>query len=142
MVPIMLTGDHANTANYIASQLGIEKVYAEVKPEQKAQIIAELKLQGMVTMIGDGINDAPALVTADIGIAMSTGTDVAIESADITLLHGDLSKLVKAIRISQLTHNAIWQNLARAFGFNLIGVPLAAGAFYPLFGILLNPAFE
>lgn len=131
----MLTGDHRNTANYIASQLGIERVYAQVRPEQKAEIIKELQLEadkGLVTMVGDGINDSPALATADIGIAMSTGTDVAIESADIILLHGDLSKLVKAIKISHITQTAIRQNLFWAFSYNLIGIPLAAGLFYPL----------
>lgn len=142
IIPVMLTGDHLNTATYIAHQLGIERFYAQVTPEQKAEIIRELQKEGLVTMVGDGINDAPALATADIGIAMSTGTDVAIESAELTLLHGDLSKLVKAINISKLTQSAILQNLAWAFGFNLIGIPLAAGVFYPFLGVLLNPAFE
>lgn len=142
ITPIMLTGDHTNTAWYIAQRVGIDRVYAEVKPEEKASIIQELQRSGVVTMVGDGINDAPALATADVGVAMSTGTDVAIESAELTLLHGDLSKLVKAIKISKLTHHAIIQNLVRAFGFNLVGIPLAAGVFYPLLGILLNPAFE
>jgi len=142
IIPVMLTGDHTNTAQYIAWLVGIDRVYAEVKPEEKAAIIKELQKEWMVTMVGDGINDAPALATADIGIAMSTGTDVAIESADLTLLHGDLSKLVKALKISKLTQSAIRQNLAWAFGFNLIGIPLAAGVFYPFLGILLNPAFE
>lgn len=142
ITPVMLTGDHVNTAHYIASQIGIDRVYAQVKPEEKAEIITQLKQEGIVTMVWDGINDAPALATADIGIAMSTGTDVAIESADLTLLHGDLSKLVKAIKISKLTQSAIIQNLAWAFGFNLIGIPLAAGVFYPILWVLLNPAFE
>lgn len=142
ITPVMLTWDHINTAQYIAWQLGITRIYANVKPDEKANIITDLKHEWMVTMVGDGINDAPALATADIGVAMSTWTDVAIESAELTLLHGDLSKLVKAIHISKLTHSAIIQNLAWAFGFNIIGIPLAAGAFYPLFGILLNPAFE
>lgn len=144
--PVMLTGDHSNTAHYIAAQLGIERIYAEVKPEEKADIIrqiqAESKQGQLVTMVGDGINDAPALAVADVWVAMSTGTDVAIESAELTLLHGDLSKLVKAIKISHLAHSAITQNLARAFAFNVIGIPLAAGLFYPLLWVLLNPAFE
>lgn len=142
IAPIMITWDHKNTANYIAKEVGIDRIYAEIKPEEKATIIKELQKEGIVTMVGDGINDAPALATADIGIAMSTGTDAAIESAEITLLHGDLTKLLKAIKISKLTQTAILQNLGWAFGFNLIGIPLAAGVFYPLFGILLNPAFE
>lgn len=146
IIPVMLTGDHSNTAQYIASQLGIERVYAEVKPEEKADIIrqiqSESKAGNLVTMVGDGINDAPALAVADVGVAMSTGTDVAIESAELTLLHGDLSKLVKAIKISHLSHSAIIQNLVWAFAFNVIGIPLAAGAFYPFLWVLLNPAFE
>lgn len=142
ITPVMLTGDHQNTAHFIAEKLGIEEVYAQVKPEEKAQIVKKFQSKGITTMVGDGINDAPALASADIGVAMSTGTDVAIESADITLLHGDLKKLVLAIRISKLTQSAILQNLAWAFGFNLIGIPLAAGVFYPLLGVLLNPAFE
>jgi Cu+-exporting ATPase len=145
ITPVMITGDHQNTANTIATQVGIDQVYAQVKPEEKAEVIQQLKNQlssshshndkdeGLVAMLGDGINDAPALATADIGIAMSTGTDVAIESSDITLLHGDISKVLKAIEISNLTQSAINQNLLRAFGYNLIGIPLAAGAFFPLF---------
>lgn len=143
ITPIMISGDHQNTAQYIADQIGIEKVYAQVLPQDKAALIQSMQGPNtIVTMVGDGINDAPALAQADIGIAMSTGTDVAIESADITLLHGDLSKLVKAIRISKLTQSAIRQNLARAFGFNIIGIPIAAGVLYPFRGILLEPAFE
>lgn len=143
ITPIMITGDHQNTAQYIAAQIGIDKVYSQVLPADKAALIKSVQWpKTIVTMVGDGINDAPALAQADIGIAMSTGTDVAIESADITLLHGDLSKLVKAIRISKLTQSAILQNLAWAFGFNILGIPLAAGAFYPFLGVLLNPAFE
>lgn len=139
---IMLTGDNKLAANYIAKLAGIDSVIAEVMPEEKAGKIKELQNQGIhVAMVGDGINDAPALVQADVGIAMGTGTDVAIESAGITLLGGDISKLAKAIKLSKITMRGIKQNLFWAFIFNIVGIPLAAGAFYPIFGWLLNPAF-
>ncbi len=139
---VMLTGDDANTAQYIAKQVGIDEVVAEVLPEDKLNKIKELQAQGkVVAMAGDGVNDAPALAQADVGIAMATGTDVAIETAGITLLHGDISKLVKAIRLSKMTMRGIRQNLFFAFIYNIVGIPLAAGAFYPLFGWLLSPVF-
>lgn len=139
---IMLTGDDQNTANFIGEQVGVDEVIAQVLPNEKADIIKKLRTENnKVAMIGDGINDAPALALADVGIAMSTGTDIAMESANITLLHGDLSKLVKAIKLSKLTMNTIKQNLFWAFIYNVIGIPLAAGAFYPFTGILLNPVF-
>lgn len=139
---VMLTGDNKQTAAFIAEQVGIDEVVAEVMPEDKLNKIKELQAQGkIVAMAGDGINDAPALAQADVGIAMATGTDVAIESAGITLLHGDISKLVKAIRLSKLTMRGIKQNLFWAFAYNIIGIPLASGLFYPLFGWLLSPVF-
>jgi len=139
---VMLTGDTKNTAQYIARIAGIDEVVAEVMPEEKLQKIKELQSQGkVVAMAGDGVNDAPALAQADVGIAMSTGTDVAIESAGITLLYGDISKLVKAIRLSKMTMRGIKQNLFWAFIYNIVGIPLAGGALYPIFGILLNPIF-
>jgi len=139
---IMLTGDNYLTANYIAKLAGIDAVIAEVIPQEKAGKIKELQEAGaIVAMVGDGINDAPALVQADVGIAMGTGTDVAIESAGITLLGGDISKITQAIKLSNLTMRGIKQNLFWAFIFNIVGIPLAAGLFYPLFGWLLNPAF-
>jgi Cu+-exporting ATPase len=139
---VMLTGDHENTAHYIASQLGIDEVVAQVLPEGKLNKIKALQAEGhTVAMAGDGVNDAPALAQADVGIAMATGTDVAIDSAGITLLHGDISKLVKAIRLSKITMRGIKQNLFWAFFYNIVGIPLAGGAFYPLFGWLLSPVF-
>jgi Cu2+-exporting ATPase/Cu+-exporting ATPase len=139
---VMLTGDHKDTADYIARQVGIDEVVAEVMPEDKLNKIKALQAAGhAVAMAGDGVNDAPALAQADVGIAMATGTDVAIESAGITLLHGDISKLVKAVKLSKMTMRGIKQNLFWAFFYNVVGIPLAAGLFYPLFGWLLNPVF-
>ncbi len=139
---IMLTGDNYLAASYIAKLAGIDEVIAEVMPHEKRGKIKELQDGGaIVAMVGDGINDAPALVQADVGIAMGTGTDVAIESAGITLLGGDVSKIAKAIKLSHITMRGIKQNLFWAFIFNVVGIPLAAGLFYPIFGWLLNPAF-
>ncbi len=139
---VMLTGDDERAAKYIASLVGIDEVVAHVLPEDKLKKIKELQAEGkVVAMAGDGVNDAPALAQADVGIAMGTGTDVAIESAGITLLGGDISKLVKAIKLSKLTMRGIKQNLFWAFIYNIVGIPLAAGVFYPLFGWLLNPVF-
>jgi len=137
---VMVTGDHRDTAEAVARQVGIEEVMAGVLPEQKGQIVARLKAQGrVVAMAGDGINDAPALALADVGIAMGTGADTAIESAGITLVKGDLRGLVRARRLSQATMRNIRQNLLFAFLYNVIGVPVAAGALYPVWGILLSP---
>ncbi|MBI3888890.1 copper-translocating P-type ATPase [Candidatus Nomurabacteria bacterium] len=139
---IMVTGDDERTAKHIASLVGIDSVLAHVLPEDKLNKIKELQKEGhVVAMAGDGVNDAPALAQADVGIAMATGTDVAIESAGITLLGGDISKLVKAIKLSKMTMLGIKQNLFWAFFYNVVGIPLAAGVFYPLGGWLLNPVF-
>lgn len=139
---VMLTGDDEKAAKYIGSLVGIDDVVAHVLPQDKLEKIKELQSQGrIVAMAGDGVNDAPALAQADVGIAMGTGTDVAIESAGITLLGGDISKLVKAIKLSKITMRGIKQNLFWAFVYNIVGIPLAAGVFYPIFGWLLNPIF-
>jgi Cu+-exporting ATPase len=137
---MMLTGDNQKTANAVAKKLGIDKVIAEVLPEDKSKVIKNLKAKGfIVAMAGDGVNDAIALTQADIGIAMGTGSDVAIESAGVTLLRGDLAAIVVALDLSKATMRNIRQNLFFAFIYNALGVPLAAGIFYPLTGILLNP---
>ncbi len=139
---VMLTGDDEKAAKYMASLVGIDDVVAHVLPQDKLAKIRELQSEGrIVAMAGDGVNDAPALAQADVGIAMGTGTDVAIESAGITLLGGDISKLVKAIKLSKMTMRGIKQNLFWAFIYNAVGIPLAAGAFYPVFGWLLSPVF-
>ncbi len=139
---IMLTGDDEKAARYMATLVGIDEVVAHVLPQDKLIKIKDLQSQGhIVAMAGDGVNDAPALAQADVGIAMGTGTDVAIESAGITLLGGDMSKLVKAIKLSKMTMLGIKQNLFWAFIYNIVGIPLAAGAFYPIFGWLLSPVF-
>ncbi len=139
---MMITGDDEKTAKYIAELVGIDEVVAHVLPKDKLEKIKELQSKGRVVgMAGDGVNDAPALAQADVGIAMGTGTDVAIESAGITLLHGDISKLVKAIRLSKMTMRGIKQNLFWAFFYNIVGIPLASGLFFPIFGWLLNPVF-
>ena len=137
---VMLTGDHAATAHAVASQLGIDRVLAGVLPTDKQRVVRELQQQGhVVAMAGDGVNDAPALAEAAVGIAMGTGTDVAMESAGITLVRGDLRALVRAIRLSRATMKNIRQNLFLAFVYNAVGVPVAAGILYPLLGLLISP---
>ncbi len=137
---VMMTGDNRVTANAVAKELGIDQVFAEVMPEDKAAKLKELQSLGkIVAMAGDGVNDAPALAQADVGIAFASGTDVAIESADITLLKPDLDGILKAINLSKATMSKIRQNLFFAFAYNIIGVPIAAGVLFPVFGLLLSP---
>jgi len=135
-----LTGDSRTTADAVARKLEIDDVVAEVLPDQKVDIVKKLQSEGrIVAMAGDGINDAPALAQAQVGIAMGTGTDVAMQSADVTLVKGDLRAIVRARALSRATMNNIKQNLFFAFVYNTIGVPIAAGVLYPFFGILLSP---
>ncbi|GLS01762.1 copper-translocating P-type ATPase [Brevundimonas denitrificans] len=138
---VMLTGDNVITARAVAARLGIDSVEADVSPADKAAVIERLRAEGrVVAMAGDGVNDAPALAAADVGVAMGAGADVAIESAGVTLLSGDLNGIVRALRLSRATIRNIRQNLVFAFGYNALGVPLAAGVLYPAFGLLLSPA--
>ena len=137
---VMLTGDNQKTAQAIAKELGITDVYAGLEPKDKQKIVKKLKGEGAKVMVaGDGINDAPALAEAEVGVAMGTGTDVAIESAGITLVKGDLNGIVKALRLSRAVMRNIRQNLFFAFIYNALGVPIAAGILYPFFGLLLSP---
>jgi Cu+-exporting ATPase len=137
---VMLTGDNRKTAEAVATKLGITDIEAEVLPEQKNAAVRKLRADGhVVAMAGDGVNDAPALAEADVGIAMGTGTDVAMESAGVTLVKGDLAGIVRARVLSRATMRNIRQNLVLAFVYNVLGIPLAAGALYPAFGLLLSP---
>jgi Cu+-exporting ATPase len=137
---LMLTGDSRSVAEAVAHRLGIDEFEAQVLPAEKAQIVSALQNQGrVVAMAGDGVNDAPALAQADVGIAMGTGSDVALESSGVTLVKGDLKGILRARKLSQASMRNIRQNLFFAFVYNLLGVPIAAGILYPLFGILLSP---
>lgn len=138
---IMATGDHKKTGESVAKELGIDEVYSDVKPEDKLNIVKDLQAKGLrVAMIGDGVNDSPALAQADVAISMSNGSDIAIESSDIVLLNGDIGKVAEAVNLAKKTNRTIWQNLIWSFGYNSIGIPVAAGVLYPFFGFLLSPA--
>ncbi|MGZ5078376.1 MAG: HAD-IC family P-type ATPase, partial [Usitatibacter sp.] len=139
---VMLTGDSKRTADAVARKLGIDEALAEVLPEDKAGHVKRLQAEGRkVAMAGDGINDAPALAQAEVGIAMGTGTDVAMESAGVTLVKGDLRGIARAAVLSRATMRNIRQNLLFAFGYNALGIPVAAGVLYPALGLLLSPVF-
>ena len=138
---VMLTGDNEKTANAIGREAGVDEVIAGVLPDEKEAVIRKLKENGKVAMVGDGINDAPALTQADIGIAIGAGTDVAMDAADVVLMKSKLSDVPAAIRLSRATRKNIRENLFWAFVYNIIGIPLAAGVWIPLFGWQLNPMF-
>lgn len=138
---IMATGDHKKTGESVAKSLGIDEVYTDVKPEDKLKIIKDLQAKGLkVAMIGDGVNDSPALAQADVAISMSDGSDIAIESSDIVLLKGDIGKVAEAVNLAKKTNRTIWQNLIWSFGYNSVGIPIAAGVLFPFYGFLLSPA--
>ena len=138
----MLTGDHRGVAELVAEQVGITEIYAEVSPEEKLALIQTFQASGhKVAMVGDGINDAAALSAADVGFAMGLGSDVALESADVTLKNGALEGIEHMIRLSRKVLSNVRQNLVAAFGYNIILIPVAAGLLYPFFGLLINPAF-
>lgn len=138
---IMATGDHKKTGESVAKNLGIDEVYTDVKPEDKLKIIKDLQVKGLkVAMIGDGVNDSPALAQADVAISMSDGSDIAIESSDIVLLKGDIGKVAEAVNLAKKTNRTIWQNLIWSFGYNSVGIPIAAGVLFPFYGFLLSPA--
>jgi Cu+-exporting ATPase len=137
---VMVTGDNRRTAGAVAQELGLDQFEAEVEPADKIERVNALKRKGaVVAMAGDGVNDAPALASADVGIAMGTGTDVAMESANVTLVNGDLRGIAKSIRLARATMANIRQNLFFAFVYNLVGIPIAAGILYPAFGLALSP---
>jgi Cu+-exporting ATPase len=137
---VMLTGDNATTARAVGARLGIEHIEAEVMPDRKSEVVEQLRAQGkVVAFAGDGVNDSPALAAADVGLAMSSGTDVAIESAGVTLLRGDLNGIAHARGLSRKTMGNIRSNLVLAFAYNVAGIPIAAGVLYPVFGLLLSP---
>ncbi|MHB0865379.1 MAG: heavy metal translocating P-type ATPase [Minisyncoccota bacterium] len=138
---IMATGDHKKTADAVGRSLGIDEVFTDVKPEDKLKIVSDLQKRGLkVAMVGDGVNDAPALAQADVAISMSDGSDIAIESSDIVLLRGDIGKVAEAVHLAKKTNRTIWQNLIWSFGYNSLGIPVAAGILYPFFGWTLSPA--